>query len=1039
MSSDSSKALVPVTRRAVLRYAGITGLLVSVGDRLSWLRVLPASGDIIDPPDGVFTKTVRRRSDMFVVTFEFRNLKLNNGNLSKQVLAQPAYIGVLLQPQNVHERAFQLGADVPPPGSVPTRLAGMSRIAFRVPNSVLPMPYKLEELLKWSQLALEVVPAANPNAANKDLRAPTVTETAIEMPYFLILSPDILAAFAHATSPVTHANVTELWHTRLASRGAGGGAVETSSPKPIQAVWARDSQFAPHGTNTQAGPFGAPADAHSLTPEERNQIVRLTSDHTLTSGRQPALADRMMLSALGGWLDATGTWQPPAGLSLTNWRHIAHMGRDSYVRTVKLGFLAPFGHRAVRVKITERRFRADANGNLAAYLFYKVFIIVREPVKNFGSDAAPGQPNDGREFPFRSVRILTQTTPTLKDPVPPGESELLHVPRSAVDSSPVEFSLIATDWVGQETAITTPVTWVERGHAYSAVGLERLKTSYSGQNTKDSPMRKRPAHGQRIAFAPERERGDTSFDVGSLTWKAVDRAPGQSLFGLALVQQYPLYPAIEEAGLTLAAAEQAAGQSLGESVMKIAKPFVDHGFDELEEFGEDFANFGEAFLEKVPGAQQLLDFAKDTSRTGGLATPNLTISGLTRRLGPVGGAIDQIATGKFDPFDYLDPAAKLLGNLKLGDVLKVLDKLEGVLSSPLIQTTILPEQPPPPALPVPPTSIKTVLDWKPQLQPDQLHIFDPGTEGTLHLRAESLADLLNPDKSTFSVVGDLRNFTINLIGDETSLFLRLHVKRLKFTAGKDAKPDLDFVLGDIEFDGVLKFVEELRNFLSTFGKKYGIVVTPQGVSASLSLPIPSIGVGVFSINNITLGIGGIVPFNGDAARFRFNFCTRENPFKLTVAMFGGGGFFGIECGTDSSVMLEVALEFGAAVAFDIGVASGGVEIMAGIYMKIEEIPGPAPDSASLTGYLRMGGELGILGIIRISMELYLGFTYEFPPIDKCVGRATFHLEVEILIFSFSISAEIERRFGGENDPTFAQFMTPSDWTEYCEAYAAIGA
>ncbi len=1011
---EPSRALVPVSRRTFLRYAGLTGLVVTFDQGRSVIRVMAAPGDIIDPPSGLFTRTVRRRQDLFVATFEFRNLKLVNGKLSRQQAGQPSYIGVVLPPQHLTERALALGGPVTPPGSIASRLAGQSRLAFRVPGSVLPLDFKLDELLKWSQFALQVVPAADPAAANKAIREPTAIETAIELPWFLVLSPDALAAFAHATQPVTRAGRTELWHTRLAARGASAGTVvETSSPKPVQAVWARDSGFDPAlDDNPQPGPF-APPDANALTPDDRAQIVRLTSDHDLDI-RQPVQVNRMMLSALGGWLDSRGVWNVEGSdFSVEDWRHIAQMGRDSYVRIVRVGFLAPFGHKAARVRITERRFVGAGNGNLGAYLTYKTFIVVRQPVKDYGGGAAPGEPNDSRQFPFRSLRILTQTTPDLDDPQP---QEFTYIPHAG--GQPVQFSFVGTDWVGQETAFTAPVMWIDQSVAYDTLGLNAVKFSYNGIN-KNDPKRKRPAGGQRVAFAPEKQGGDTSFEVASLVLQAVEHDPDSTLDQLKALGQLPFYPGIEEAGVTLAAAEQAAGQALGESLVKVAQPFLDHGFDGLE-------NLGETFLETV-GSGPLLDFAKDAGRIGGVATPNLGVSGLTRRLGPVGGAIEELAKGNFDPLDYLDPAAKLLGNVKLGDVLEVLEGLDGIASSPLIKTTFVPE---PPALP---KQVVTKLDFEPKLKSDPLHIFAPDGDSGLTLHAEVITDLLNPAASTFSVVGDLRNFAVNLIGDGPAQFLILHVKRVKFTTGKDAAPDLDFVLGEVEFAGVLEFVNELKNFLSSLGKKYGIEVTPAGAAVSLTLPLPSIGVGVFSINNISLGFGGIVPFNGDAARFRFNFCTRENPFKLTVAMFGGGGFFGLECGTDKSVMLEVSLEFGAAVAFDIGVASGGVEIMAGIYMKIED------DNAALTGFLRMGGELGILGIIRISMELYLGFTYHFPPEDKCVGRATFHLEVEILIFSFSINAEIERKFGGENDPTFAQFMTPSNWTDYCEAYAPLGA
>ena len=36
-----------------------------------------------------------------------------------------------------------------------------------------------------------------------------------------------------------------------------------------------------------------------------------------------------------------------------------------------------------------------------------------------------------------------------------------------------------------------------------------------------------------------------------------------------------------------------------------------------------------------------------------------------------------------------------------------------------------------------------------------------------------------------------------------------------------------------------------------------------------------------------------------------------------------------------------------------------------------------PEKAELTGYFRMGGEVDVLGIISVSIELYLSLKYEF--------------------------------------------------------------
>ncbi len=81
---------------------------------------------------------------------------------------------------------------------------------------------------------------------------------------------------------------------------------------------------------------------------------------------------------------------------------------------------------------------------------------------------------------------------------------------------------------------------------------------------------------------------------------------------------------------------------------------------------------------------------------------------------------------------------------------------------------------------------------------------------------------------------------------------------------------------------------------------------------------------------------------------KFNFSEREHPFSLTVSMLGGGGFFAIgDLAPRASSEIEAALEFGAALAIDLGVASGSVEIKAGVYFHWLEVD-PNPGSVQLS-------------------------------------------------------------------------------------------
>jgi hypothetical protein len=291
---------------------------------------------------------------------------------------------------------------------------------------------------------------------------------------------------------------------------------------------------------------------------------------------------------------------------------------------------------------------------------------------------------------------------------------------------------------------------------------------------------------------------------------------------------------------------------------------------------------------------------------------------------------------------------------------------------------------------------------------------------------------------SFEAVAGLNNFKVNLFG-----FIILWFEQLTFNAKSGQKPDVavDLRQGDeaVSFGGPLEFVNELRKFIPAngFSDPPSLAVTPSGISASFSLNLPGIGVGVFSLTNASLGAGFNLPFDSRPASVKFNFSERDHPFSLTVSLLGGGGFFAIGVSTQGVNVIEAALEFGAAIAIDLGVASGGVEVKAGIYFHWLE-PVPNKGSIDLAGYVRIHGELSVLAIISVSLTFNLQLGYHKDPGKAVVyGEATLTVEIDILMFSADVSVSCRREFaGGAADPRFIDLIpTQQIWDAYCGAFA----
>jgi hypothetical protein len=96
------------------------------------------------------------------------------------------------------------------------------------------------------------------------------------------------------------------------------------------------------------------------------------------------------------------------------------------------------------------------------------------------------------------------------------------------------------------------------------------------------------------------------------------------------------------------------------------------------------------------------------------------------------------------------------------------------------------------------------------------------------------------------------------------------------------------------------------------------------------------------------------------------------------------------------------------------------------------------DSVELAGYVRLHGELSIIGLISASLTFNLQIAYLKEGSKSVVwGEASLVIEVEVLVFSASVEVHCRREFSGsESDPTFIDLMPEQAmWSTYCDAFA----
>ncbi len=935
-----------------------------------------------------------------------------------------------------------------------TILSGPSKLVFHIParddrvTAEKGIPFTLEAILQACSRDYGLHTVDNASAGQPD-----PLDTAIEMPYRVVISPFHYPSpgmrpsngTQHQSTPVVGGSRTELWHTRLYSGSSASDA-------PLVSVLNSPDYPKPTGSNNGADLFPMP-----LTPRDRDQLVHLAGPGQPSANA--LRAEGLMLSALGGWMKVQGGWNVAGtGNSLAAYRQEISMGRDQYVSTLNLGYLFPFGHRASLVAITQRKFKAAADGDVAAFLAQRLYVVVRQAEVRY--DASPDEdssalplPADGRGLPFRSVRLLTLTTPDLDRP---SDQSLFWID----SSGPYRFHAVATDWEGRTVHLSPQLAFVANGPdatAWSAF-LDQVDDNRSTIQL----------DRQQVAFADSTAPGDTRFEADDMSiWaERQNRAPGTDLA--------PFTPRMMSARVSIPALKAFLGNALTPHV-EYYPTYLSDGFDNASNRGE--------ILFTLPNADEhpSLTFDGNAARSGGLATPNFRAGAISRRTGLVGlpppspqgarllapipalarrtpggagraqapvsadapsispqDALKDFAQGGFDPAAFFDKEAKILGSFALTEIIAKIDRkidpnADGAKSAPHLTTITHKDDK------GTPTAVETRFHWEPQVHsfpPDKFPVFE-AYDGTDHparlvIDASTVAPL-NGNPPTYKTTGTLSSFGITLGGIVTLAF-----DSLTFTSASGQKPNLAVNLkqpGPIVFNGPLAFVNPLERFLSAFVDPPYLDATADHVAIGYTQSIPTIPIGSLILQNLALSAGFTVPLDGRPIAFDFAFSSPDHPFVVTYDALGGSGSFHVAVGPHGLLALEASLAAEANLSLDLGVASGGVFTRVGIQYKKEN------DAVTLTAFMRMGGAMEVLGLISYSVDFYLGLDYTTTTDAQgnshhlLSGEATLTVDVHVAFFSKTVSLSVHRELQG-GDPTFDAIISPDDWQAYLGAFAS---
>jgi hypothetical protein len=863
--------------------------------------------------------------------------------------------------------------------------------------------------------------------------------TNIEIPAMMQMSPDENAHFFHSRSVGANTGRnqrTALWHTRLGSfANVGGKSYRAEASDDGAWYYLEDAQgrMGPYQSSVPIHPNLRAIDAtdydsanpitadFTISHSQRIDIVNSMNYRTNnpTTDTPPFVAERLMLTSLGGFLK--GSWHypvPGAHLhNVTDWTQWTTLGRDQFVEIVEAGFLYPTGHAAVRVTTSQRVF-TFVEGKTVSVLIQTSYIRVTNPVVNLESGIA-------RSLGFSTIVCKTSKTPDVDS-----TGAMIRIFGS---TEPYQFSMTGTDMDGNH------VSWTQgSGFVLYTDGIQP-QAKWNGLLA--FPL---TISGHAVAFAPSQSPSDgTVFPCHEFKMRSVPGTPNLNLGAPAF------RPTMLSAKIRVPALEQylPSSANLGLVEVKFAEGYKSSGF----------TGGAEVFLAlNAPVSSP----NGDGKKFGGMVNPSIKLDVISRKHGPIpnpnGNSISPsqyalITSEEFASTESMsmDPEIpKLLGVVSIWDLLpnsidvggngsdvpkfkvaKVFaDDKFGVVgsgnpNSPLIgAVSSFSWQP-------------TLKDWAPASWSFSQKCFSK-YKGTAQLRIDAAYYQITdpqgtsfPPGSSYFLKAGIYNFQVNACDQ-----IHILVDKIEFNSQTGSNSGIKVDIDDIQFVNMLSFVGVLQSVLAP-GKKgyhfssstpnseilastepapYELGIEPildingNGLTVGFSLSIPMLSIGVVSVMNIAVLSEMILPWFGDALTFRFAFCKRDAPFAVSVYGIAGGGFLGIELTPAGIKTIEGAIEFGACVSINLGVASGSISLMAGFYFKYEVSGG-----ATLTGYVRLVGEVDVLGIISASIELYLGLNYNTST-HVLSGDAAISIRISLFCFHKTVTVHAHKEFAGSS-------------------------
>ncbi|MER8492529.1 hypothetical protein NKH53_30520 [Mesorhizobium australicum] len=300
-------------------------------------------------------------------------------------------------------------------------------------------------------------------------------------------------------------------------------------------------------------------------------------------------------------------------------------------------------------------------------------------------------------------------------------------------------------------------------------------------------------------------------------------------------------------------------------------------------------------------------------------------------------------------------------------------------------------------------------------------IFTPKPPSRFELSMVATIDLLKAS-ADMKAKGLIGPFNVKLIG-EIFEAVELIFDGVDFDFELGGSPRFDVHYNDFKIGPKLEFVQKLQAYMSPSKDGSGFFIEPMrgkpGIVAGYGINLGTIQLGGIAFSNILLNAAAELPFDGDAAMFRFALGRTLSPFLISVPPYGGGGYVAIFADAQGFRGVEASLEFGGVADFSTGPLVAKGRITAGFFIRSMKLPVAGGGMRTVTdiyGTFFAGGEASIW-IFSFYASLYVRLGMKDGGAMEGVATFTFSFSMGIVDYDFSVTMRHERQAIGKSDGT----------------------